>query len=169
MTTITRHLVLDETPVGELLIVASDNAVTGLYMNQGTHSPDLSAAGPHRPDDLFLQNVATQLREYFAGDRHEFDVSVEGVGTSFQRTVWEKLCSIAYGETWTYGQLADAIGQPTASRAVGLANGRNPVSIIVPCHRVIGANGSLTGYGGGLANKETLLRLEGSRVGATLF
>lgn len=167
-TTGTRHIVLEETPVGALLIVARDETVSGLYMLQGKHSPDREAAGP-RGSDSFLQNVGTQLREYFGGERTEFDLAVDAVGTPFQRTVWDQLSTIDYGTTWTYGQLARAIGQPTASRAVGLANGRNPVSIIVPCHRVIGADGSLTGYGGGIENKKTLLRLEGSVVGSTLF
>lgn len=171
MTTVTdtRHMVLDGTPVGTLLIVAREEAVSGLYMLQGKHSPDLAAAGPRR-SDTFLQSVASQLREYFASERTEFDVAVDNeAGTPFQRRVWQALRSIDYGTTWTYGELARAIDQPTASRAVGLANGRNPVSIIVPCHRVVGADGSLTGYGGGLENKEVLLRLEGARVGATLF
>lgn len=163
-----RHMVLEETPVGALLIVATEEAVSGIYMVDGKHSPDLAAAGPRRADP-FLQKIATQLREYFAGERTEFDLAVDSAGTAFQHKVWEQLRTIEYGTTWTYGELARSIGQPTASRAVGLANGRNPVSIIVPCHRVVGADGSLTGYGGGIENKKVLLRLEGKGVGATLF
>ena len=168
VTTGTRHMVLEETPVGPVMIVAREEAVSGLYMLHGKHSPDLAAVGPPRAD-AFLQNIERQLREYFAGERTEFNVAVDAVGTDFQRRVWQELSTIDYGTTWTYGELARAIGAPTASRAVGLANGRNPVSIIVPCHRVVGADGSLTGYGGGLDNKKVLLRLEGAGVGATLF
>lgn len=168
VTTATRHMVLEETPVGPLLIVATENAVCGLYMRQGKHSPDDASIGPRRTDP-FLQTIATQLQEYFAGERREFDLEVDATGTPFQCRVWQELRTIGYGTTWTYGELARAIGQPTASRAVGLANGRNPVSIIVPCHRVVGADGSLTGYGGGIDNKKILLRLEGAAAGATLF
>ena len=101
-----------------------------------------------------------QLEAYFAGERREFDLELEPVGTNFQRRVWEALLTIPYGETRSYGQIAEQIGSPGASRAVGLANGHNPIGIIVPCHRVIGANGSLTGYGGGLDRKRALLELE---------
>ncbi len=104
--------------------------------------------------------VIAQLDEYFAGERKTFDFPMALYGTEFQKTVWKALCAIPYGETRTYGQIASAIGNPRASRAVGMANNRNPISIVVPCHRVIGANGSLVGYGGGLAMKEGLLALE---------
>ncbi len=107
--------------------------------------------------------MVDQLDEYFAGERTEFDVTLRLEGTEFQRRVWAGLLEIPYGETISYGELATRIGQPTASRAVGLANGRNPVGIIVPCHRVIGSTGALTGYGGGLDRKRALLDLERSR------
>jgi methylated-DNA-[protein]-cysteine S-methyltransferase len=107
-----------------------------------------------------LDEVERQLSEYFSGQRQAFDLPLALEGTAFQRRVWDALLGIGYGRTLSYGQLADQIGQPTAARAVGLANGRNPVSIIVPCHRVVGADGSLTGYGGGLDNKHRLLELE---------
>ncbi len=104
--------------------------------------------------------VAEQLREYFAGERERFDVPLAARGTEFQRRVWEALRAIPYGETASYGQIARAVGRPAASRAVGAANGRNPISIVVPCHRVVGAGGALTGYGGGLDRKARLLDLE---------
>jgi methylated-DNA-[protein]-cysteine S-methyltransferase len=104
--------------------------------------------------------VVSQLEDYFCGNRTGFDVALDVGGTEFRRLVWKALCAIPYGETRTYGQIARAIGQPRAARAVGLANNRNPVAIIVPCHRVIGADGSLTGYGGGLPRKRKLLDLE---------
>lgn len=164
-----RRVVLENSPVGPLLIAATGNAVSALYMEIARYSPDPATFGPLAPDDHFLGGVVRQLQEYFAGERTEFEVAVDAGGTLFQRSVWEKLREIPYGQTWTYGRLAQALGRPSAGRAVGLANGRNPVSIIVPCHRVIGADGSLTGYGGGLKNKEILLELEGARSAATLF
>ena len=115
-----------------------------------------AAAGP-------LREARRQLEEYFAGHRREFDLPLRLHGTQFQRRVWDVLTEIPYGVTWSYGQLAKRIDHPNASRAVGLANGRNPISILVPCHRVIGANGSLTGYGGGLDRKQWLLAHEGRR------
>ncbi len=110
-----------------------------------------------------LKAAARQLEEYFAGDRRDFDLPVALHGTAFQRKVWEQLQGIPCGETLSYGQLAKRIRQPSASRAVGLANGRNPVSIVIPCHRVIGADGSLTGYGGGIERKQWLLEHERGR------
>jgi methylated-DNA-[protein]-cysteine S-methyltransferase len=111
-------------------------------------------------DAAVLAEAAGQLAEYFDGQRQDFDLPLALDGTAFQRRVWHALLSIGYGETVSYGQLAGQIGRPTAARAVGLANGRNPVSIIVPCHRVVGSDGNLTGYGGGLDNKQRLLELE---------
>ncbi len=107
-----------------------------------------------------MKEAASQLRSYFAGELQEFDLPLAPEGTPFQREVWEQLCRIPYGETISYGELARRIGNPKACRAVGLANGSNPISIVIPCHRVIGSNGKLTGYGGGLATKEKLLALE---------
>ncbi|MBD3668902.1 MAG: methylated-DNA--[protein]-cysteine S-methyltransferase [Kangiella sp.] len=108
-----------------------------------------------------IEKTQRQLDEYFEGQRKEFDLPIAVDGTKFQQTVWQTLCDIPFGQTWNYGQLAKAIGNKNASRAVGAANGKNPISIIVPCHRVIGANGTLTGYAGGLKIKEWLLRHEG--------
>jgi len=111
-----------------------------------------------------ISQAQTELDEYFSGERKTFTIAVNPKGTEFQQKVWRTLLTIPYGETWTYAQLASAIKQPTASRAVGLANGRNPISIIIPCHRVIGKNGKLTGYAGGVNNKATLLELEGAKA-----
>lgn len=108
-----------------------------------------------------IEQTQQQLAEYFTGTRQEFQLPIKASGTEFQKTVWRTLCDIPFGQTWNYGQLAQAIGNKNASRAVGAANGKNPISIIVPCHRVIGVNGTLTGYAGGLAIKEWLLKHEG--------
>ncbi|MGY6038231.1 methylated-DNA--[protein]-cysteine S-methyltransferase [Aeromonas sp. AE23HZ002T15] len=117
-----------------------------------------------RQDKEALAPYLTEFRAYFAGERQRFTLPLAAQGTAFQRAVWQALCDIPYGETRSYGEIATAIGKPSASRAVGAANGRNPLSIIVPCHRVIGQNGSLTGYAGGLPIKQALLRLEGIAV-----
>jgi methylated-DNA-[protein]-cysteine S-methyltransferase len=145
-------------PVGELLLTASDGDLTGLYMPVEVHGPPPGAAR----DDGAFATVRRQLEEYFAGDRRGFDLPVAPPGTPFQQLVWAELQRIAYGETVTYAELAARIGRPSAIRATGAANGANPVSIIIPCHRVIGSNGSLTGYGGGLEAKRALLELERS-------
>ncbi|GAA2071232.1 methylated-DNA--[protein]-cysteine S-methyltransferase [Streptomyces albiaxialis] len=152
------HTTIDS-PTGPLTLVADENgALTGVYMENQRHRPPQETFG-HPDPEPFAEAVA-QLREYFAGERREFTVPLALDGTPFQRTVWQALCEIPYGETVSYGQLAERLGKPNASRAVGLANGKNPVSIIVPCHRVVGANGSLTGYGGGLGRKRQLLDFE---------
>ena len=141
-------------PIGEILLTADDGALTRLCM-----SPfDVDPAWEHDP--AALAEPARQLAEYFAGERTEFELELRPAGTAFQRGVWDLLLGIPYGETTTYGALALALGDPRKVRAVGLANGRNPISIVVPCHRVIGADGSLVGYGGGLERKRTLLALE---------
>ncbi|KUN03490.1 cysteine methyltransferase [Streptomyces yokosukanensis] len=162
----TSHTVIDS-PYGPLTLVAdTDGALCGLYMTGQRHRPPEEDFGP-REDDLPCFGVAReQLSAYFAGELKEFTLELVLKGTPFQRSVWEQLTRIPYGETRTYGQLADALGNPQASRAVGLANGRNPVGIIVPCHRVVGSDGSLTGYGGGLDRKRRLLDFE---QGAALF
>lgn len=164
-----RHLRMPQTPVGPIVLVADGDSLAGVYMREHRHAPEVTQFGPEIADDPFLVGVARQLSEYFAGEREMFDVPVSPRGTDFQRLVWDGLREIPYGQTWTYAQLARHIGQPTASRAVGLANGRNPVSIVVPCHRVVGSDGSLTGYGGGLDNKRALLDLERSHTDSALF
>jgi methylated-DNA-[protein]-cysteine S-methyltransferase len=147
-----------ESPVGELTLVGDGDALTGLYMTDHRHRPPLPAGACR--DDAAFAGACGQLGEYFAGERTEFDLPLRLEGSPFQREVWRALQGIPYGETISYGELARRIGRPDASRAVGLANGRNPVSIVVPCHRVIGSSGSLTGYGGGLERKRFLLDLE---------
>ncbi|MFF8227963.1 methylated-DNA--[protein]-cysteine S-methyltransferase [Streptomyces caelestis] len=159
-----KHHTVTDSPYGPLTLVAEDGVLCGLYMTDHRHRPPEETFGPR--DDTLFAETEEQLKAYFAGELKEFTVELRLNGTPFQRSVWDQLHRIPYGETRTYGELADALGTPTASRAVGLANGRNPVSIIVPCHRVIGANGSLTGYGGGLERKQRLLDFE---RGAALF
>ncbi|CAL9369022.1 Methylated-DNA--protein-cysteine methyltransferase [Streptomyces sp. enrichment culture] len=158
-----RHTVTDS-PYGPLTLVADDGVLCGLYMAGQRHRPPEESFGPR--DGTLFGEAEEQLKAYFAGELREFTVPLRLTGTPFQRLVWEELRRIPYGETRTYGRLAAALGSPAASRAVGLANGRNPVGIVVPCHRVIGANGGLTGYGGGLERKRRLLDFE---RGAALF
>ncbi|WP_369228304.1 methylated-DNA--[protein]-cysteine S-methyltransferase [Streptomyces sp. R39] len=157
------HTVTDS-PYGPLTLVAEDGALCGLYMADQRHRPPEETFGD-RDDDLFAE-AEEQLTAYFEGQLKEFTLELRLNGTPFQRSVWRQLSLIPYGETRSYGELAEALGNPKASRAVGLANGRNPIGIIVPCHRVIGANGGLTGYGGGLPRKQRLLDFE---RGAGLF
>lgn len=155
-----------DSPIGRLLLSGRDDVLYGLDME--THrGPDWRDTAT--PDDHAFPEVVAQLEAYFAGELTRFDVHYELVGTPFQETVWTALTQIPYGETISYGEQARRIGSPGASRAVGLANGRNPISIIVPCHRVIGANGRLTGYGGGLDRKRALLDLERRHRGEGLF
>ncbi|MEU5181510.1 methylated-DNA--[protein]-cysteine S-methyltransferase [Streptomyces longwoodensis] len=151
------HTVIDS-PYGPLTLVADDGVLCGLYMTDQRHRPPEESFG--LPDPTPFAEAEEQLEAYFAGRLTEFSLELRLHGTPFQRSVWSALRAIPYGETRTYGQLAALLGQPTASRAVGLANGRNPVGIVVPCHRVVGANGDLTGYGGGLHRKRRLLDLE---------
>jgi methylated-DNA-[protein]-cysteine S-methyltransferase len=151
-----KSLTVLDSPIGPLTLVAEEDALTGLYMADQRHRPALE----HLRDDSILPVVKEQLVAYFARELKEFDLPLAMIGTPFQQQVWAGLTTIPYGETWSYGQLASAIGRPGASRAVGLANGKNPISIVVPCHRVIGSDGSLTGYGGGLERKTWLLDLE---------
>jgi methylated-DNA-[protein]-cysteine S-methyltransferase len=151
------HTVVDS-PVGQLTLVATDGVLSGLYMTQQRHRPPQETFG--EPDPEPFGTAIEQLAGYFAGERTEFDLPLALAGTPFQRAVWAQLREIPYGETISYGELAERIGRPTASRAVGLANGRNPISIIVPCHRVVGSGGGLTGYGGGIDRKRHLLDFE---------
>ncbi len=150
-------------PVGDLLAVRDRVGIAGLYLPSGRHS--VIATGGWRRDDLSFADLSAELGEYFAGDRREFSVPLHPAGTAFQHRVWQALLEIPYGETTTYARTAARIGSPKASRAVGLANGQNPISIVVPCHRVVGSNGSLTGYGGGLDAKRWLLTHEASHAG----
>ncbi|MEU5656977.1 methylated-DNA--[protein]-cysteine S-methyltransferase [Streptomyces sp. NPDC047737] len=156
-TTNRRHTVVDS-PYGALTLVATDGLLSGLYMTGQRHRPAEETFGA--PDDRPFDEAVHQLDAYFAGELTEFDLPMNLAGTPFQRSVWAELVRIPYGETRSYGELAENLGKPGASRAVGLANGKNPVGIIVPCHRVIGASGGLTGYGGGLDRKQRLLAFE---------
>ena len=154
------HCVI-ESPYDTLTLVATDGVLAGLYMDRQRHRPAEETFGERvDPGDAPFDTVREQLAEYFAGERTEFELPLAMAGTEFQRTVWAELRRIPYGETISYGQLAEAIGKPSASRAVGLANGRNPIGIIVPCHRVVGSTGDLTGYGGGIERKRALLEFE---------
>ena len=164
----TVHFRTMESPVGMLTLAGSGDRLRHLRMVDQTYEPSRDGWEVH--DEHFGDAVA-QLEAYFAGELLDFDLDLDLIGTEFQRKVWAALLSIPYGETRSYGQIALQIGSPGASRAVGLANGHNPIGIIVPCHRVIGANGSLTGYGGGLDRKKQLLEMERNRLFpvATLF
>jgi methylated-DNA-[protein]-cysteine S-methyltransferase len=153
----TRSRTIDS-PVGPLTLAGHGRTLTNLRMVDQTHPPPDQGAWENDPGAF--PDAVEQLDAYFAGTLTTFDLLLDLQGTEFQRRVWRALQEIPYGETWSYGELAEHIGQPGAARAVGLANGRNPIGIVVPCHRVIGASGSLTGYGGGLERKRLLLQLE---------
>ncbi|WP_095189713.1 methylated-DNA--[protein]-cysteine S-methyltransferase [Pseudomonas sp. Irchel 3E19] len=148
-------------PVGELKLVANGSRLAAILWEND--KPNRVRLGPmsEAPGNPILMKTARQLAEYFAGTRDRFDLELDFVGTDFQKKVWAALLTIPFGETRTYSQIAEQIGNPTAVRAVGAANGRNPISIVAPCHRVIGASGKLTGFAGGLEAKERLLVLEG--------
>jgi methylated-DNA-[protein]-cysteine S-methyltransferase len=149
-----------DSPIGPLRVAANDDGLCFIGFPQPRRAFALPPAwreGRHR----LIELARSQLDEYFAGERQAFDLPLAPRGTPFQQRVWQALAQIPFGQTRSYAQLAGAIGQPTAMRAVGAANGRNPLPIVVPCHRVIGADGSLTGFGGGLPAKQFLLRLEG--------
>ena len=149
-----------DSPLGPLRLVADEGALTGVYL------PSQPAPAARPGQAPVLARAAAQLAEYFAGARRDFDVPLAPRGTGFQERVWRELARIPCGETRSYGELARAIGRPSASRAVGAANGKNPISILVPCHRVIGGSGALTGYAGGLAAKRWLLEHEARLLGA---
>ncbi len=152
---------LCESPIGQLTLVKTDGMLSGLYMGESREARG-EAMGPRAGSGF--EDVVQQLHEYFARKRTVFTIPIAPAGTAFQQRVWTALRTIPYGETRSYGQLAAAIGNRSAMRAVGAANGRNPISIIVPCHRVIGSDGTLTGYGGGLERKQFLLDLEQARL-----
>jgi methylated-DNA-[protein]-cysteine S-methyltransferase len=156
------HFFIDS-PLGRLTLVNSDGLLSGLYTERDSAVSDATMFGSRSPAGAGFEAAAEQLREYFDRTRTRFSLRVVMGGTPFQRRVWDSLTTIPYGETRTYAQVAEAIGNRAAVRAVGLANGRNPISIVVPCHRVIGSDGSLTGYGGGLDRKRFLLELENPR------
>jgi methylated-DNA-[protein]-cysteine S-methyltransferase len=146
-----------DSPIGPLALAGRGRVLTNLRMLDQTYEPDRS---DWVSDDRAFPDAVDQLEDYFTGKRIDFDLELNLAGSEFQRRVWQALLTIPYGETRSYGEIAEQIGASGAARAVGLANGHNPIAIIVPCHRVIGANGSLTGYGGGLDRKRSLLEME---------
>ncbi len=149
-----------ESPVQTLLLTSDGTALTGLYLVEHTRAAEIGADWICRDDAAPFLEAKRQIAAFFKGELKEFDLPIRMIGTAFQQRVWNALRNIPYGSTLSYGELAQRVGNPNASRAVGLANGRNPLSLIVPCHRVIGANGKLTGYSGGLRRKEALLAFE---------
>lgn len=156
-----------DSPVGELLLSGDGSRLSRLsFLGAGARRPPSPSPAWRRDPDAFTE-VRDQLQQYFAGDRRIFDIELDLQGTEWERRVWDALLRIPYGETRTYGAIARELGTVRASRAVGLANGRNPVAIVVPCHRVIGADGRLTGFGGGLDRKRSLLDLEAGRLALT--
>ena len=156
-----RHIV--PSPVGDLIILASQQALYGIFWHkESTHRYGRQAFAKFEltKDNPIIKKTSEQLVQYFAGERKTFDLPLEFTGTFFQKQAWQQLCNIPYGETISYGEQAKRLGDKNKARAVGMANGMNPISIVVPCHRVIGSNGSLTGFGGGLDKKALLLTLE---------
>lgn len=158
----TVHTVIDS-PYDPLTLVATDGVLSGVWLTGGRHVPPRESFGERDPRPFGA--AIEQLGAYFAGELREFTLPLAPRGTDFQLRVWAALRRIPYGVTWSYGRLAAELGSPGASRAVGLANGRNPLPIVVPCHRVIGADGSLTGYSGGIGRKRALLEAEGALPG----
>ena len=162
------HRTTVTTPIGDLRVVASDDGIREIRLPLPERAVPARAA--ENPDHPILREARRQLGEYFAGERRGFDLPLDVEGTPFQRAVWDALVEVPYGATESYGELAGRIGRPGAARAVGAANGRNPVPIVVPCHRVIGADGALVGYGGpseaGLAMKRWLIQLEQGQAAA---
>lgn len=155
-----------DSPIGLLTLAGHGSVLTNLRMVDQTYEP---SRAEWSPDPEAFGAAVDQLVAYFAGELTSFELELDLRGTEFQRRVWQALLTIPYGETRSYGEIAEQIGAPGSARAVGLANGHNPIAIVVPCHRVIGSNGSLTGFGGGLGRKRTLLELENQRSNLTLF
>lgn len=155
----TAHHTHLDTELGQLLVSADDGALTGLYFPHHWRMPTAERLGEEAADPLF-DETAVQIAQYLGGDRQTFDLPIRLIGDDFQQNVWRLLEQIPYGVTTTYGELAEQLGSKALAQTVGKAVGDNPISIVVPCHRVVGANGSLTGYAGGLQRKRTLLELE---------
>jgi methylated-DNA-[protein]-cysteine S-methyltransferase len=149
------------TPLGALVVTAADRTLTGLYFEGEAHAPRVAPDWREEPTFAPLRECAKQLADYFAGRRQSFDLPIAAQGTPFQRAVWTEIARIPYGRTISYADLAMRAGAPGASRAAGAATGRNPLSIVVPCHRVVGTRGALTGYAGGIERKARLLAIEG--------
>ena len=149
-----------ESPHGQMLLVATEVGVSGVYFDGQKYFPETAKAWKRDARHAPLKHAKRELAEYFAGTRKRFEVALDPDGTSFQRTVWKAISTVSFGETISYGELARRAGCPGSARAAGAATGRNPIGIIVPCHRIVGSNGDLTGYAGGLARKRALLALE---------
>lgn len=164
-----------DTPVGRMFVYVRGGRLVGLTLEEAWRHGTERHIARHLgrvefvEDAIEAEPIARQVREYFAGERRTFDVQMEMLGTEFQRAVWGAVAAVPFGQTRSYAQVAIEIGQPSATRAVGAANGANPLPLVVPCHRIIGANGSLTGFGGGLPMKEWLLRHEGALTGQPTF
>ncbi|MCL4116469.1 UNVERIFIED_CONTAM: hypothetical protein GTU68_049861 [Idotea baltica] len=156
-----------DSKIGRILLVGDEAGLSHLLFESGKHFQTHGISPDWQENPAPFKQCIQQLNEYFDGERKQFDVSLNLSGTEFQRRVWEELTRIEYGQTISYAELANRIGQPGASRAVGSANGKNPISIVIPCHRVIGSGGKLAGYSGGLSNKLSLLQLEGLQVHGT--
>jgi methylated-DNA-[protein]-cysteine S-methyltransferase len=150
-----------KSPVGDLLLVANESKLTGIYFGDRSHVPKARATWKLDPDHPVLRETAKQLGEFFNGKRTDFSIPFEFSGTDFQQKVWKQIARIPYGKTITYSELASRAGRPDAVRAAGTNTGRNPLAIVVPCHRVMGKNGTLTGFAGGLDRKQLLLEIEG--------
>jgi methylated-DNA-[protein]-cysteine S-methyltransferase len=148
------------TSLGTIILAATDGAICGIWFEGQRHFAGIGEGWLETPDDPLLRRAASQLEEYFAGQRREFELPLEPGGTEFQRSVWQAIARVGYGTTSTYGDLARELGVPGSVRAVGAATGRNPLSIVVPCHRVLARSGALTGYAGGVERKQALLALE---------
>jgi methylated-DNA-[protein]-cysteine S-methyltransferase len=157
-----RYYDFHDSPHGRMLLVASDDGLTGVYFDGQKYHPQLEAGWRHDARHAPLRQAKRELAEYFDGERKRFETALAPEGTPFQRAVWKAISTVGFGKTITYGELAQRAGCPGSARAAGAATGRNPISIIVPCHRIVGSNGSLTGYAGGLEKKRALLALEGA-------
>ncbi len=149
-----------DSPFGGMLLAATDRGLCGVYFDRQKHHPGRGRDWQHAPDNAHLERAKRQLAEYFAGRRKVFELELDPSGTGFQKAVWQAIAGVPYGETISYGELARRAGFPEGARAAGAATGRNPIGIVVPCHRIVGSDGSLTGYAGGLDRKRALLRLE---------
>ena len=149
-----------DSPHGQMLLAATDAGLAGVYFDRQKHHPKRDEDWKHGPDNFHLKRAKRQLAEYFAGQRKVFDLALDPRGTGFQKAVWKAISTVGFGETISYGELSRRAGFPGSARAAGAATGRNPIGIIVPSHRIVGSDGSLTGYAGGLAKKRALLALE---------
>jgi len=156
-----------ESPQGGMLLVANDEGLAGVFFNRQKHHPKRQADWKKDPHHRVLQQAKRELAEYFAGKRQRFEVALSPEGTLFQRSVWKAISTVRFGDTISYSELARRAGHEGSARAAGAATGRNPIGIIVPCHRIMGADGSLTGYAGGLERKRALLALEGAQSSGT--